>query len=119
LIVAVCERTHPCALTTHSPPNPHCYSFPPCPQKNKPNQVLRTIESLRLRGVKGDEFRMKLEEVLQKCLPMTTGSEAEVKKDQISHFILRIAYCKTCVPCRAVPHRAVLRCLLSMCMRGW
>lgn len=59
-------------------------------------QVLRTIESLRLRAVKGDEFRMKLEEVLHKCLPMS-GTEAEVKKDQISHFILRIAYCKMCV----------------------
>lgn len=57
-------------------------------------QVLRTIESLRLRAVKGDEFRMKLEEVLQKCLPMS-GTAADVQKDQASHFILRIAYCKT------------------------
>jgi len=58
-------------------------------------QVLRTIESLRLRGVKGDEFRMKLEEVIATCLPMTQGTVEEVRKDQVSHFILRIAYCKT------------------------
>lgn len=32
---------------------------------------------------------------------MTQGTEAEVKKDQISHFILRIAYCKTCVSRRS------------------
>eukprot|EP00624_Nannochloropsis_granulata_P007355 evm.model.NODE_7315_length_18975_cov_30.659973.2 len=58
-------------------------------------QVLRTIESLRLRGVKGDEFKMKLEEVIATCLPMSQGSVEEVRKDQVSHFILRIAYCKT------------------------
>ena len=58
-------------------------------------QVLRNIESLRLRGMKGDEFRMKLEEVITAALPMTQGTPEEVRKDQISHFILRIAYCKT------------------------
>jgi len=58
-------------------------------------QVLRTIESLRLRGIKGDEFKMKLEEVMATCLPMSQGTVEEVLKDQVSHFILRIAHCKT------------------------
>jgi hypothetical protein len=41
---------------------------------------------------------MKMDEVLSKCLPMTTGSDEEILKDQISHFILRIAYCRTYAP---------------------
>lgn len=43
----------------------------------------------------GEEYKNKLDDVLRISLPMTMGSPEEVRKDQISHFILRLAYCRT------------------------
>lgn len=52
-----------------------------------------------------DEFRSRLDEVLRAHLPMTQGTPEEIQKDLISHFILRIAYCRTCVHATYSMHR--------------
>ena len=55
-------------------------------------KVLRGIERARLSNSSETDVRQKTKELLRKYL---AGSGDEVRKDQISHFMLRLAYCQT------------------------
>ncbi|OQR87344.1 DNA primase [Achlya hypogyna] len=54
-------------------------------------QLLKTFELQRLRGAARDDS--KLEKAMNRFLPMRTAEDRE--KDELSHFILRMAFCHT------------------------
>ena len=57
--------------------------------------VLRMIDALRERGVKSDDFRRELCKTDDKWLPMRMGNDDDKVKDNASHYILRLAYCRS------------------------
>ena len=57
-------------------------------------QVLKEIDVGRIRGLKAEEFRNRLMEAFKKYLPIPQNS-ADTRKDVISHFTLRLAFCAT------------------------
>ena len=57
--------------------------------------VLRMIQALRERGVKGIEFRREVNKIDDKLLPIRIGNDDDKAKDNASHYILRLAYCRS------------------------
>jgi DNA primase large subunit len=60
--------------------------------------VLRKIEDLKARNMWGLEMKEKLNAALSKYMRLNALSEnfqEDVRKDVVSHFILRLAYCRT------------------------
>ncbi|CAN0069231.1 unnamed protein product, partial [Discosporangium mesarthrocarpum] len=62
-------------------------------------QVLRRIEDLKARNFRGEDYKRSLREALHKYMRISTltgdGARADMRKDTISHFILRLAYCRS------------------------
>ena len=56
-------------------------------------QLLRTIEALHQRNVKGTDFKQALKKAENLLAPMNTPEERTA--DNTSHFVLRLAYCKS------------------------
>eukprot|EP01113_Clastostelium_recurvatum_P030918 TRINITY_DN3809_c0_g1_i5.p1 TRINITY_DN3809_c0_g1~~TRINITY_DN3809_c0_g1_i5.p1 ORF type:complete len:289 (-),score=35.15 TRINITY_DN3809_c0_g1_i5:123-989(-) len=56
-------------------------------------QVLREIDNAKMKGLKPDEINERLNKVVAKYLPLREGNEQDIRKDVVSHFVLRMAYC--------------------------
>ena len=63
-------------------------------------RVLSEIESCLARGRSNDEMKTTIKQQCAKYLPVRdTGedTEAQRRKDHIGHFVLRLAFCRSCV----------------------
>ena len=56
--------------------------------------VLRKIESLKALGKRGEEMDFALRECVNQYLPLNSFDSTEARKDQLSHFVLRLAMFK-------------------------
>eukprot|EP01104_Vermistella_antarctica_P004983 TRINITY_DN15397_c0_g1_i1.p1 TRINITY_DN15397_c0_g1~~TRINITY_DN15397_c0_g1_i1.p1 ORF type:complete len:507 (-),score=115.25 TRINITY_DN15397_c0_g1_i1:87-1607(-) len=57
-------------------------------------KVLKEIDAASVRGIKGDALMQRIEEVVRKFLPLRNNFDGDIQKDVVSHFTLRLAYCR-------------------------
>lgn len=57
-------------------------------------RLLRSIEELKVKNVEGDAFRNALDANIRK-FDLNCEEEGQDWRDLVSHFILRLAYCRT------------------------
>ncbi|KAI8148521.1 DNA primase large subunit Spp2 [Fennellomyces sp. T-0311] len=64
-------------------------------------QVLKTLETAALRNKNGPDYKRQIEAALEKHLPLKSNNSrssnlyGERRKDHISHYVLRLAYCRS------------------------
>ena len=56
--------------------------------------VLHQVEEFKARNPKPEELMRKVEKLLSK-VGLNGRNHEEVRRDELSHFILRLAYCRT------------------------
>ena len=57
--------------------------------------VLREIDTSRIRGLGAEEIENRVKASCMKHLPLHTNKRSDIRKDVISHFVLRLAFCTT------------------------
>lgn len=68
-------------------------------------RVLKAIDAAKAKGMKADEMKESIDKLCSQYLPLRDHVlpelEEDLRKDQVSHYILRMAYS---VSCAQVPY---------------
>lgn len=84
--------------------------------------VLKTIETAALRNRRGDDFKREVNRALENHLPMNSNLSnspdlyEQRRKDHISHFVLRMAYCRRWVS--ALAHKGAIHILSDRLLKA-